>query len=116
MHFAKKNREKDAQDDAVPASLSSSGTEADEDHLTSTKPRYGSFEPHVFSNPARAEHWMSVYEQARYECRHRVDPTFQWSAEAEKRVARKVILYKRTLSARDLAHGDSCDQIMSQAC
>lgn len=56
-----------------------------------TGSQYGSVEPHVFSNPQRARHWQEIYEKAGYECRHRLDPSFQWSAKGEVLLKRKVI-------------------------
>lgn len=50
----------------------------------------GSDGNHVFSDPKVAEYWRGVYEKAKYECRHRFDPTATWSAEEEKRLRRKV--------------------------
>ena len=55
-------------------------------------PEFGSYDDHVFSNPLVAAHWEGVYEKARYEGRHRFDPTFRWTAEEEKRVQRKIDL------------------------
>lgn len=57
----------------------------------STGSQLGSVEPHVFSHPARAEHWREIYENAKYECRHRFDPSFQWSHQGEVLVKRKVL-------------------------
>jgi hypothetical protein len=53
-------------------------------------PRYGSHDPHVFSNPTNAQHWREVYERAEYEGRHRYDPEYKWTAEEEQRLVRKV--------------------------
>jgi len=53
-------------------------------------PDYGSQDDHVFSNPDVAAHWAVIYEKAKYEGRHRFDPTFTWSAAEEKAVRRKV--------------------------
>lgn len=50
----------------------------------------GSTETHVFSNPAAAEYWRNKYEKAGYENRHRFDPEFQWTAEEEKRLVRRI--------------------------
>lgn len=52
---------------------------------------YGSTEEHVFSDPSIADHWRKVYEKAEYENRHRFDPNYQWSAEDEKKLVRKVL-------------------------
>lgn len=66
-----------------------------DENVPSTGSQYGSVEPHIFTNSARAEHWRGVYEESRYECRHRFDPTFQWSAEEEKQAKRKVSMILR---------------------
>jgi hypothetical protein len=65
---------------------------------------YGSVEPHVFSHPARAEYWRNVYDNAKYECRHRFDPSFQWSPLGEVTVKRKVIT-KTLRSSLHTRHG-----------
>ncbi|KAK2732808.1 allantoate permease [Colletotrichum kahawae] len=51
---------------------------------------YGSTDEHVFSDPSIAEYWRKVYEKAQYENRHRFDPSYQWSAEEEKKLVRKI--------------------------
>ncbi|KAF2708578.1 MFS general substrate transporter [Pleomassaria siparia CBS 279.74] len=51
---------------------------------------YGSTDNHVFSNSQTAEHWRGVYEAAKYEGRHRFDPTFTWTAQEEKKLVRKL--------------------------
>lgn len=51
---------------------------------------YGSAEDHVFKDPAVANYWRGVYENANYENRHRFDPELKWTAEEEKRVRRKI--------------------------
>jgi hypothetical protein len=53
-------------------------------------PDYGSYKDHIFANEEVANHWRGVCEKAKYEGRHRFDPSFTWSAEEEKRVRRKV--------------------------
>ena len=50
----------------------------------------GSNDEHVFSDPKVAEYWRGVYENARYECRHRFDPTATWTPEEEKKLRRRV--------------------------
>lgn len=50
----------------------------------------GSTEQHSFSLPANAEYWRQVYEKAKYEGRHRFDPSLQWGSTEEKRLVRKV--------------------------
>lgn len=46
---------------------------------------------HVFSDPSVAAYWWSVYEDAKYECRHRFDPHMTWSTQREDSLRRKVI-------------------------
>jgi hypothetical protein len=50
----------------------------------------GSADEHPFSDPVVADRWRKVYENARYENRHRFDPTFKWTPEEEKKLVRKV--------------------------
>jgi hypothetical protein len=50
----------------------------------------GSNGEHAFSDPKVAEYWRGVYENARYECRHRFDPTATWTPEEEKKLRRRV--------------------------
>ncbi|KAI8683528.1 hypothetical protein NCS57_00017300 [Fusarium keratoplasticum] len=45
---------------------------------------------HVFSDPQVADRWRKVYENAKYENRHRFDPNYTWTAEEEKRLVRKI--------------------------
>ena len=51
----------------------------------------GSSENHVFSDPSTADYWRLKYEKAGYENRHRFDPSYQWTAEEEKKLVRKVL-------------------------
>ncbi|KAK0716264.1 major facilitator superfamily domain-containing protein [Lasiosphaeris hirsuta] len=53
---------------------------------------YGSNDEHLFKDPPIADYWRGVYEKAGYENRHRFDPEFQWSAEEEKKLVRKIDL------------------------
>jgi hypothetical protein len=53
-------------------------------------PVYGSYDDHPFSDPATAQHWRGVYEEAKYEGRHRFDPNYTWTAEEEKKLVRRV--------------------------
>jgi hypothetical protein len=50
----------------------------------------GSNGDHVFSDPKVAEYWRGIYENARYECRHRFDPSATWTPEEEKKLRRRV--------------------------
>ncbi|KAK6198066.1 putative allantoate permease [Scheffersomyces amazonensis] len=43
-----------------------------------------------FLDPVVAEHYRSVYENAKYECRGAFDPHFVWEPEEEKRILRKL--------------------------
>lgn len=62
-----------------------------EDDQSSNKDTWlGSTQQHPFSAPENAQYWQSVYETAKYEGRHRFDPTCQWSASEEKKLVRKV--------------------------
>ncbi|KAJ9478382.1 putative transporter [Pseudozyma hubeiensis] len=45
---------------------------------------------HVFQDEKVAEHWRQLYDSTKYENRHRFDPSFEWTAEEEKKVVRKV--------------------------
>ncbi|KAI9149129.1 major facilitator superfamily transporter [Paramyrothecium foliicola] len=51
---------------------------------------YGSTDDHIFKDPAVAAHWLNVYNGAKYENRHRFDPAYQWTAEDEKKLVRKI--------------------------
>jgi hypothetical protein len=51
---------------------------------------YGSSSEHTFSDPATADRWRKVYEEANYENRHRFDPDYSWTAAEEKKLVRKV--------------------------
>lgn len=53
----------------------------------------GSTKEHVFSDPSVADYWREKYEKAGYENRHRFDPEFQWGADEEKRLVRKVCVH-----------------------
>lgn len=50
----------------------------------------GSDGEHAFSDPKVAEYWRGVYENAKYECRHRFDPSATWTPEEEKKLRRRV--------------------------
>lgn len=85
---------------AVNASDGPPSTSSIDDFPSSTGSQYGSIEPHVFSSPVRAEYWRNIYEHAKYECRHRFDPSFRWTPLGEVLVKRKVIPLEPSL--RDL--------------
>jgi hypothetical protein len=85
------------------------GFNADNEALQEAVPitgqHYGSVEPHVFSSSIRAQHWKSVYENVKYEGRHRFDPSFQWSARSEVLLKKKVITFSYSfLYSSVLAH------------
>ncbi|KIW49334.1 hypothetical protein, variant [Exophiala xenobiotica] len=74
---------------ATAATVATSGGQ-DNDITQDIDGDYGSYGGHVFSDPKVADYWKDVYENARYEGRHRFDPSFTWSAAEEKRLKRKV--------------------------
>ena len=43
-----------------------------------------------FLDPAVADHYRKLYEDAEYECRHVFDPTAEWTPEEEKKIVRKL--------------------------
>ena len=69
---------------------STDGSHPGEEDVEEIDGDYGSYRDHAFSDPQVAEYWRRVYEEAKYEGRHRFDPSFTWSASEEKRVRRKV--------------------------
>lgn len=58
--------------------------------VTANDAQLGSTDDHVFTNPATAAHWQQLYEDAKYESRHRFDPNYKWTAEEERKLVRKV--------------------------
>ncbi|CAI9636664.1 mfs general substrate transporter [Alternaria burnsii] len=56
----------------------------------SVSPHYGSSADHSFSDPATAQHWRQIYENAEYEGRHRFNPHYTWEAEEEKRLVKRL--------------------------
>lgn len=100
MQFSKEPKHDSPEDSVLSAASDSDALDGD---FPLTGSVYGSVEPHIFTDQTRADHWRSVYEKARYECRHRFDPSFQWSAQDEKRAARKVFL-KSPLSSPTTIH------------
>jgi hypothetical protein len=75
------------------ASTSATGEVSIDDFPPSTGDQLGSVEPHIFSHPARAEHWRKIYENAKYEGRSRFDPSWRWSPQDEDTVKRKVFTF-----------------------
>ena len=45
---------------------------------------------HIFKDEATAKYWRNVYEENKYEGRHRFDPNYTWTPEEEKKLVRKV--------------------------
>ena len=43
-----------------------------------------------FADPDVAKFYRELYETTKYECRHEFDPDFEWTAEEEKAVVRKL--------------------------
>lgn len=44
----------------------------------------------IFSDPKTLEHYTALYDKAKYECRHLLDPTLEWTREEEKKLVRKL--------------------------
>ncbi|KAH8698633.1 putative pantothenate transporter [Talaromyces proteolyticus] len=44
----------------------------------------------IFSDPEILAHYTSIYEEAKYECRHLLDPNLRWSEEEERKVVLKL--------------------------
>lgn len=65
----------------------STGSSGDEERAAND---FGGNGEHVFSDPKVAEYWHNVYENAKYECRHRFDPSATWTPEEEKKLKRRV--------------------------
>ncbi|KAL1901221.1 hypothetical protein Cpir12675_000587 [Ceratocystis pirilliformis] len=70
---------------------SSIATSSSHDVVSQATPHIlGSTPNHAFSSPSMAEYWRGVYDKAQYENRHRFDPTFEWTADEEKKLIRKI--------------------------
>lgn len=65
----------------------STGSSGDEERAAN---ELGSDGEHAFSDPKVAEYWRGVYENAKYECRHRFNPSATWTPEEEKKLRRRV--------------------------
>jgi hypothetical protein len=65
---------------------------SDEDSNTSTT--------NIFSDPEVAAHHVSVYNEAKYECRHVFDPDLVWTRKEEKGVIRKLDWHGKITSER----------------
>ncbi|KAJ4261697.1 hypothetical protein NW762_007135 [Fusarium torreyae] len=61
----------------------------DRTHNDSSDESASSSVEHPFSDPDVADRWRKVYENAKYENRHRFDPNFTWTAQEEKKLVRK---------------------------
>jgi hypothetical protein len=60
----------------------------------------GSTDDHIFSDPIVAGRWQKVYDAAKYEGRHRFDPSYTWTAAEEKALVRKsTVFYLVSLSS-----------------
>ncbi|KAF4310051.1 major facilitator superfamily transporter [Botryosphaeria dothidea] len=72
----------------------SPGTESRDESISDVEIQgdYGSGRDHIFSDPKVADYWRNIFENAKYEGRHRFDPTFTWTAQEELRVRRKIDL------------------------
>src|SRR5690606_5716464 len=80
--------EKKALAKEVNIPLSSSNSSAEEYDVEDGE--YRSQGRHIFSDEKIAAHWRGIYEEAKYEGRHRFDPEFKWTAEEEKKVLKKI--------------------------
>lgn len=80
----------DEKDAASIKSSSVTPLEGDEAEDNIKDPYTGSTQQHAFSHPSDAKYWTNVYEEAKYEGRHRFDPSFQWDSSEEKKLIRKV--------------------------
>ncbi|KAF9875932.1 allantoate permease [Colletotrichum karsti] len=82
------------QESAETKDVSTSQSQATETSVSSLREAsaatLGSTDDHIFTDPSIADYWRKVYEKAEYENRHRFDPSYQWSAEEEKKLVRKI--------------------------
>ncbi|KAH8663381.1 major facilitator superfamily transporter [Tricladium varicosporioides] len=81
---------KELNDKSLPISSSPSTESILDSDLEKSNPEYGSYPGHIFAKEEVADYWRNIYEKAGYEGRHRFDPNFEWSAEDEKKVRRKI--------------------------
>jgi hypothetical protein len=51
------------------------------------------FATNPFLDPAIAEHYRTLYEDAEYECRHEFNPELEWSPQEEKKLVRKLDMH-----------------------
>lgn len=51
---------------------------------------YGSSNNHIFSDPLVADRWRRIYDAAKYENRHRFDPSYTWTSQEEQKLVRKI--------------------------
>lgn len=70
--------------------ISSSGSSSGDATEEVEDGEYGSLGRHIFSDEKVAAYWTGVYEKAKYEGRHRFDPTYKWTAAEEKTLLKKV--------------------------
>lgn len=88
--------------DAKQVPVTQSADSASSQLSNKERPSHGSYEDHPFSDRVTAQYWREVYEKAEYEGRHRFDPDYTWTAEEEKRLVRKVIIFtSRKMSGID---------------
>lgn len=88
----------------------STGSSGDEERATND---LGSDGEHAFSDPKVAEYWRSVYENAKYECRHRFDPSATWTPEEEKKLRRRV---SETSPYNKVAIAEYIDRSIFESC
>jgi hypothetical protein len=76
------------EEKAPPVSDENSSSDRSEDEEVDGD--YGSYSSHPFTDPKVAAYWRGIYERAKYEGRHRFDPSLTWTATEEKRLKRRV--------------------------
>jgi hypothetical protein len=76
---------------AISITPGSASTIEIDDPATRVKDEFlGSVQQHPFSSPVAASYWSNIYENCKYECRHRFNASAEWTPSAEKRLVRKV--------------------------
>ena len=74
----------------IPANESHSGSKEASVSQTSVSSRLGDLDSNPFLDPKVADRYRKIYEDAKYECRHVFDPSFEWTADEERRIVRKL--------------------------
>jgi hypothetical protein len=72
----------------VPVTQNSdSGSSQDSSNEPSVRDQKG---PNPFTDAVTTQYWRDIYENAKYEGRHRFDPEFTWTPEEERKLVRQV--------------------------